>query len=384
MIFQKKDCGDPMPARESGYIDLIGTAALCGLELTPIQGQREMKTRCPLCRDYKKRMYLCTDPDNPTWWCHNCGNGGNAVTLYAAVFGVSTKEAYRILIHSPAVRAAPPPMVRERPEPAIRALPERSRIYLDMLQMMDLESRHRRNLLERGLTDALIQGNMYRTLPADWRCRQQITDRLAGRYDLTGVPGFYVKDGEWRMAGSCTGGYLIPVCDKDNLIQGLQIRLDDAPPVAIPRPDGTAVPKKGSRYRWFSSGNRETGTPASCFIHTVGDQRSRTLYLTEGPLKADVSSYLSGGGLFLGLTGVQNLRYLPDTLRQLRPHTIVECIDMDVRTNPDVQRAQARIRDICIPLCRDYRVFHWPTAQKGIDDYLLFQKLKAERRGSAA
>lgn len=366
------------------YIDLMDTAVLCGLELVPVPGRREVKTRCPLCQDYKKRMYLCTDPDNPTWWCHNCGVGGNAITLYAAVFGVSSKEAYRILISSPAARAAPPPIAQDRPEPNIRVLSERSRIYLDMLQMMELEPRHRQELLKRGLDDPIIDGNLYRTLPADWHCRQRITDRLAAYYDLTGVPGFYVKDGAWRMAGSLTGGYLIPVCSKDNLIQGLQIRLDEAPPVVITRPDGLAAQKRGPRYRWFSSGSKETGTPASCFIHTVGDQRSRTLYLTEGPLKADVSSYLSGGGLFLGLTGVQNLRYLPETLRQLRPHTIVECIDMDIRTNPDVQRAQARIRDICIPLCTDYQVFHWPTAQKGIDDYLLFQKLKAEHLQSAA
>lgn len=366
------------------YIDLIDTAALCGLELTPVQGRNEMKAKCPLCRDYKRRMYLCTDPANPTWWCHNCGIGGNAVTLYAAVFGVSTKEAYRLLSCHTAVRTTPPPPLREPAETPIREIGQRSQIYLDMLQCMNLEPQHRHNLRERGLDDHIIDGNLYRSLPTDWRLRQQVTDWLASRYDLSGVPGFYLQDRGWRMTGFQTGGFLIPVCTKDNLIQGLQIRLDEAPPIWVPQPDGSVKQKKGERYRSFSSSHKKTGTASKCFIHVVGDQHSQTLYLTEGPLKADISSYLSGGGLFLGLAGVQSQKYLADTVRQLKPRTIVECLDMDVRTNPDVQRAQARIRDTCMPLCSDYQVFHWPLEKKGIDDWLLYQKLRAEHMQPAA
>lgn len=57
---------------------------------------------------------------------------------------------------------------------------------------------------------------------------------------------------------------------------------------------------------------------------------------------------------------------------------------MDVRTNPQVQRAQAKIRSICMPLCEDYRAFTWPVEQKGIDDWLLFEKLKQEHLYRAA
>ena len=95
-------------------------------------------------------------------------------------------------------------------------------------------------------------------------------------------------------------------------------------------------------------------------------------------MKADIASYLSEGELFIGLTGVQNVRYLAEVVRKLHPERIVECIDMDVRTNPHVQRAQSKIRAICMPLCREYRTFTWPIEQKGIDDWLLFEKLKRE------
>lgn len=151
---------------------------------------------------------------------------------------------------------------------------------------MNLEPQHRRNLRERGLDDHIIDGNLYRSLPTDWRLRQQVTDRLASRYDLSGVPGFYLQDGGWRMTGFQTGGFLIPVCTKDNLIQGLQIRLDEAPPIWVPQPDGSVKQKKGERYRSFSSSHKKTGAASKCFIHVVGDQHSRTLYLTEGPSKS--------------------------------------------------------------------------------------------------
>ena len=95
-------------------------------------------------------------------------------------------------------------------------------------------------------------------------------------------------------------------------------------------------------------------------------------------MKADIASYLSDGELFLGLTGVQNVRYLASVVKELKPRRIIECIDMDVRTNPNVQKAQSKIRSICMPLCEEYRTFTWPQEQKGIDDWLLFEKLKRE------
>ena len=149
--------------------------------------------------------------------------------------------------------------------------------------------------------------------------------------------------------------------------------------------------RQGNRFRWFSTGGMrsgrkifENGTGISSYIHVVGDPHSDTLHITEGPLKADIASYLSGGELFIGLTGVQNVRYLADVVAQLQPKRILECVDMDVRTNPQVQRAQAKIRSICMPLCEDYRAFTWPVEQKGIDDFLLFEKLKQEHLYRAA
>ena len=367
--------------------DVVDTALLCGLDIKPSTlNAKEVQARCPYCGDYKYRMYLSHTPDNATFWCHNCGTGGNAITLYADFNPegqrLTNAEAYRELQQQPNVRCDTV-MYTAAPDPTdlIRPLSERSEIYLRFLSLLGLEDRHYANLSRRGLSDEIIRGNMYRSIPTAPTKQRQVMCRLSQQFDLTGVPGFYTgQNNEWCMANCRHSGFFIPVCNKDNQVQGLQIRLDEPPPKYVVNPDGSKTKKKGDRFRWFSTGGNyyPNGTGISSYIHVVGDTRCDTLHLTEGPLKSDIASYLSDGELFVGLTGVQNVRYLAQVVSELKPKRIVECIDMDVRSNPHVQRAQSKIRAICMPLCQEYRPFTWPVEQKGIDDFLLFEKLKRE------
>ena len=367
-------------------IDVVDTAVVCNLDIKQATiNDDEVQAKCPYCNDYKYRMYLSHRMENATFWCHNCGTGGNAVTLYADFNPegrrLSNAEAYNELLHHPDVRCDEVPYeAGDHKELQIRPLHERSQIYLAFLQLLDLEEKHHRNLLNRGLSEEIIAGNMYRSIPTDPAKRRRAITALAEQYDLAGIPGFYTKNNKWQMANCRYSGILIPVCDKDNQVQGLQIRLDEPPPKIVTNPDGTKTEKKGDRFRWLSSRGEyyPNGTGISSYIHVVGDISCDTLHLTEGPMKADIASYLSDGELFLGLTGVQNVRYLASVLKELKPKRIIECIDMDVRTNPNVQKAQSKIRSICMPLCEEYRTFTWPQEQKGIDDWLLFEKLKRE------
>ena len=114
-------------------------------------------------------------------------------------------------------------------------------------------------------------------------------------------------------------------------------------------------------------------------MHVVGNGNSDTLFLTEGVMKSDIASYLSGGSLFVGLTGVNNTRFLAEVIGMLRPRIIVECIDMDKRYNPHVMKAMENIRAICIPLCQNYQPFDWPDRFKGIDDYYLAQRMQQDK-----
>ena len=83
-------------------------------------------------------------------------------------------------------------------------------------------------------------------------------------------PGFYTRYGQWTLAGP--NGFLIPVRDKDGLIQGLKIRLDEAD-----------APNR--KYRWLSSRGRsmQNGTRSYSWIHVTGDRTRKRAFLTEGP-----------------------------------------------------------------------------------------------------
>lgn len=362
--------------------DLLDTAELCGLDIkSRTLAKEEVEARCPYCNDHRYRMYL--NRITHMFFCQNCGTGGNAVTLYADCnpkgIRLTNYESYKALSAEPSVRQYDVPVIESRGEPPIRELYERSEIYLEFLKLLRLEKDHLTNLLNRGLSTEIIKGNMYKSFPTDKTERQWICDNLAARYDLTDVPGFYRSGGRWSIIG-LKSGILIPICSKDNLIQGLQIRFDNPPVKRITAADGKVTEKVGGRFRWLSTGGNgfTDGTGITSYIHVTGDVSSDTLYLTEGGMKADIASYLSGGRLFIGLTGVQNVRYLKEIVTSLHPKRIVECLDMDVRTNPQVQRAQSKIQAICTPLCEEYKRFFWPKEQKGIDDFMLFMKLKKE------
>jgi len=339
------------------YIDVVDTAIVCNLEIKPVSmGHLEVMAKCPFCGDKKYRMYLSRERDNSTYYCHNCGAGGNAVTLYARLFNVDTKEAYIALMNNPNVAKTQNEVVKA-PSHELKPLLQRHEIYLEFLTMLTLHDRHRKNLRERGLSEKMIQGNLYRSMPESEYEREHISRVLSDKYDLTGMPGFFTKRCRWQLYGKL--GILIPVCTNDSLIQGLQIRLDD-------------VSEK--KFRWLSTNGFENGTKIYGFIHVVGDTKSDTMYLTEGPLKADVASYLAGGALFAGMTGVNATGQLAKLIQTVRPKRIVECVDMDKLRNLQVRKALNRIQSIAVPLCQEYKPFYWSEDFKGIDEYLLFKQ----------
>lgn len=216
--------------------------------------------------------------------------------------------------------------------------------------------KHRENLLGRGLSDARIAQNQYRSLPETQEGRQLLAGLVGSHHDLLGIPGFYTRNEEWTVAGS--NGFLIPVRDKDGFIQGLKIRLDD-----------TANPKR--KYRWFSSRHRENGTRSFSYIHVTGDVTRKKACITEGPLKGDVASFLSKEALFICCGGVNAIAGLKDTLINLGITEVIEATDMDQMVNPDVRNAVLAMRREVqtIPNLK-YQKYTWNPKYNGIDDYL--------------
>lgn len=153
-------------------------------------------------------------------------------------------------------------------------------------------------------------------------------------------------------------GYFIPVCDKDGYIQGMQLRLQS----------------DSKRYRWFSTNGYHEGTGVSSWVHVVGDTKSNTAFLTEGALKADVSSVLLEGALFMAVPGVNAVSRLEETLKQLHIRKVYEAFDMDKVTNINVLKALIKIKDILKKNGIEVQDCKWNPIYKGIDNYSLFKK----------
>ena len=349
-----------MAVRQYDKIPIVETARRCGLVLDSRTLRRtEVEASCPFCGDHgvgKHHLSLNTDTDQ--YRCNLCGAHGNSVSLYARLKGMSNKEAYLELVEETKVYPmpqTPPPQTQER-QPA--ALQQRHAAYSDMLDHLTLLDRHGENLLERGLSEERIRENGYKSMPETERGRRLIADLLRScGHELSGLPGFRTYYGEWTLSGP--NGFLIPVRNKDSLIQGLKILLDEA-----------AAPNR--KYRWLSSRGLPNGTRSYSWVHVTGGRSRKRAFLTEGPLKGDVASFLANDELFLCIGGVNALHGLTDTIRALGVREVVEAMDMDQMTNPNVRKAVLTMRKEVqkIPGIR-YSKYTWNPAYKGVDDYLL-------------
>ncbi|MBR0311799.1 MAG: hypothetical protein IJQ98_05310 [Oscillospiraceae bacterium] len=348
-------------ARQFQRIPIVDAARRCGLVINDrTLGRTEVEASCPFCGDHGPGKYhLSLNTDMDVYRCNLCGAHGNSVTLYARVMNVANREAYADLSggsHTYAWPTQPEPRNTER-QPL--ALAERSAAYEEMLSFLTLSDHHRANLRGRGLSDERIEENCYKSMPETAADRRLLARLVRMDHDLLGVPGFYTRYGEWTLAGP--NGFLIPVRDKDGLIQGLKIRLD-----------GEDNPSR--KYRWLSSRDKHlpNGTRSYSWVHVTGDRTRKRAYITEGPLKGDVASFLANDALFVCTGGVNATHGLRETLENLGVTEVVEAMDMDQMVNPQVRNGILAMRRevMKIPNLK-YSKYTWNPAYKGVDDYFL-------------
>lgn len=321
-------------------------------------GREEVEAACPFCGDHGAGKYhLSLNTVKNVYRCNLCAAKGNSVTLYAHLRRLTNKEAYQELAGGSNIYQLPfqpTPKITER-QPA--ELTVRDRVYREMLSFLTLSDAHRQNLLERGLSDERIERNGYKSMPTTESSRRLLADLVGSDHELLGIPGFYTRYGRWTVGGP--DGFLIPVRNQDGLIQGLKVRLDDAD-------------KPNRKYRWFSTRHEENGTRSFSWIHVTGDRTKKRAYLTEGPLKGDVASFLAHDALFVCTGGVNATKGLRETIESLGVTEVVEAMDMDQFTNPQVMRGIKEMRKevMGIPGLK-YSKYTWDPAYKGVDDYFL-------------
>ena len=301
---------------------------------------------------------------NGGWFkCKKCEAGGpSPVSLFMHVTDMTdAKEAARKMhqLLGDDVKAPRPAPVPKAPEPKgyeAADIAIRDRTYSLMLEHLSLSLPHRETLKARGLTDKQIGYLGYKSLPRD---RKQLCKKLLQKgCILEGVPGFFKdKQGSWTLNVFGTGIF-VPFRNGKGQIQFMQIRTDN------PKDDG-------QRYFALSSSGKKSGCGAKTWVHARIEKGIKEVYITEGALKADVASCLSGKS-FIAVAGVNNIGDLPRALRDLSLAGLEKvslCYDMDKNSNEKVLEAEAKVMEMLETLRIPYDVVEW-EGEKGIDDWL--------------
>jgi hypothetical protein len=319
---------------------------------------------CPFCGDKRGKMNVNTEKN--VFRCNYCGESGGMLGLYAKCMNISTADAYRQICeilrtpgYTPEWTVYNSPF--SRAEPQQRAAPEQiHQTYTALLSMLTLSRRHRDNLISRGLTREQIEQYGFRSTPTD-RVEQYPYMLIEHGCTLRGVPGFYLDGNNttWKMKMSAKcSGIVIPVAAVGGLTAGTQIRLD--------------TPFGGCKYLWFSSASGNMGVSCDSPVGFAGNPYDKTVYVTEGYLKAVIAHCLSGL-TFAAVAGANNYRNIAGLFAALRRNAveqIVEAYDMDKLTNIHVAKGCERLVRLAYEYGFKTRRIKWDTAYKGIDDYL--------------
>jgi len=148
----------------------------------------------------------------------------------------------------------------------------------------------------------------------------------------------------------------IPVRDTRKRVVGVQIRCDNT---------------EGGKYRWLSSRGLNAGCSPGVPVHVAGTVSTNgEIWVTEGPLKADIAALRLGRGV-LGVTGVGNWRSAIPVVRKLEPKRAIVAFDMDKVSDHAVKAHSEALMACLIGL--GIRTFEaeWDARFKGIDDLLI-------------
>ena len=348
--------------RSTFSTDILEVARICGMPLTISQGGRHYLTPCWMCStlsgngpDKKKVGHMAIRPDKGVFRCPRCGYSGNAVIMAKDFYGQNYSEVLARAGHYQG------PIIEENP---IASISKRNEVYLALLKRLVLSPRHRAELLSRGLDEDTIEFRQYKSTVGWESSRGVCVSLLKEGYKLEGIPGFF-KDRSGNWAFMTLPGFLISSQDNDGNIQGFQIRVDDQ----------YRKGKETSKYLSFSSSGKPEGCSCGALIHVAvpegKDLRNSTVWVTEGPLKADIASRYTGMP-FLGVPGVSIYKQAADYASELGINQTAVAYDMDIKKNPHVAKAEkALVQELLAKGIKAVPVNWDEDRGKGIDDAVI-------------
>lgn len=259
------------------------------------QNQQSVDVNCPVCKGKDDRPdtkgHLNVNLIKNNWRCNRCGRSGGMLDLYILFCGenISRDEARKRIEHKETIRGAGqtklclPEILPKAPAEAA-SLEVRDLINREFQSRLKLAQVHREKLKQRGLSDTFIDQAGYRSIPL-YGSKKLVSEMVKDGFIPKNIPGFYQGENGWRFM-HLSSGILIPVRGIGGLIHGFQVRFDR---------------ESSKRYLTLSTGEKPGGAHASGYIHIAGPIQ-KTMFVTEGALKADVAYALSGQS-FIGLLG---------------------------------------------------------------------------------
>ena len=379
-------------------VPISDVVSLLRLERKPntINGASAYYVTCPFC-DKAGRYHMNVNESKGTFRCVICEQHGGVLDLYAQVkHGISwqntysRREIFQELKNDLGEPAYKEHALQRRNTPWVREIypvkdVDLDRIYRALMRLpyLRVNQKHGENLQKRGLLPDEIRSH-YATLPKadvllkrhphykemlDWYHTANVDqlrtdnpafkalykkDILAGlliAHDLEEMglklkytPGFFKIADKWCFR--YLTGILIPTISFENNIVCFQVRRDAS--------------KGGLRYLTVSSkglpGGPTTGLSRIHIAHDAPIDGNTTVYITEGPLKANVIlSLLRQRGCqntaVIAIQGVSNVKELPDVLvkvKQCGVTKIIMLFDMDKTGNMNIARSTAKIHQIIL------------------------------------
>lgn len=333
---------------------------------------------CPFCGKAKKLHF---NDRNNCWRCSACGASGGVLHLYAryqlgmeslpstsegrADIATQMREFMGVSENTPR-RPSPAPSMPPAP-PAITPASDSqlNAVYTAMssLAVFHLTAGHRKDLRKRGLTNAQIERNGYRSFPpsttipghiverynsVDSRLKAGFTSKKAAQvqfglyvaglleeqgFQLEGIPGFYRFGNHWCL--TYLPGILIPTRNILGEIVVWQVRRNFAP-----------------KYMTLSCSDKPGAVNTSvsrCHFPLGHDKltESSKIIVAEGPLKADVAQALTKDPcIYAAVPGISTTKDLLKNCAEFKAAGITEvfnAFDMDRLTNPNVRKGSVAL-----------------------------------------
>ena len=348
------------------------------------------KMDCPFCEG-KGKIHLSPSNQNPgdwVWRCAKCGKNGGTLHFYGCYvenMTSVTRSDMKELSHklygfmgqdSIRVRYQPAKQQVKQIEAADDDTLDQVYQALAALPELQLTSDDEALLLKRGLCHSVIVENQYRSIAPDMVSESryydffkdaggettqkaiakklgrspsvktvcfglQIADRLVSQgLNLSGVPGFF-KFGQYWCFWALPG-IMIPTRNKKGQIVIWQIRKKHA--------------RHGEAKYVTLTNSALPGTVTGSVSRTHFPLHNANLkvlqpsvYVTEGPLKADVAVHLmQQPAFFMAIPGVSVTKDLYSYIPELKADGITKiynALDMDKLTNPNVERNSDKLNE---------------------------------------